>query len=178
MAGSSIEGKVRALVFLAFVLGGLLGLEAARITSWLPMSDLLRPKKASVPGPLIEAPTPSSPQTREEKEYAEKYLALDQTQVVEIGTGDLPGTRLVKATGRAKNNGTKTVRSMRACIWFKDESGRDIWEHEAPIFVVREDWTALRPGYVWHFLLLSKATPVEWQKGKQEIDITDVAFQR
>lgn len=174
MPGASIEVRVRVLVVLAFVLGAVSGLEAGRISAWLPLVELFGPRRPAAPNPLVESPV----KTQEEKEYPRKFLTLDQTQVLELGNGDFPGSRVVKVTGRVKNTGTKTVTSMRACMWFKDETGKDIWEHEAPIFVVSDDWAALRPGYFWHFVLVSKATPVEWQKGKQELDITDVTFGR
>jgi len=175
MGGSSVEVRVRMLVLLVFVLGALLGLEAGRVASWLPLLHLLSSEKPAAP-PVAVGESPA--QVQEEKEYARQSLALDQTEVVELGNGDFPGTRVVKVTGRVKNTGTKTVRSMRACVWFKDESGKDIWEHEAPIFVVSDDWAPLRPGYLWHFVMVSKATPLEWQKGKQEVDITGVTLQR
>jgi hypothetical protein len=123
----------------------------------------------------------------ETDEYIAKYLKLYDLKAryeESESEGRLPGV-----TFKIKNEGDRTLDTVKVRVTFKDSGGRAIGEEDySPVLYIRNNSGALvsgdnkplRPGYIWQIergkFFNAKSVPSEWKEGAVEARITDIEF--
>lgn len=92
--------------------------------------------------------------------------------------GILPGIKF-----RIKNNGDRTLASVKVTAYFMDEENKVIYEESYTPFNTNFDYDnnkPLKPGYIWNLasgeFLKAEQCPKEWKAGNVTVKVTDLEF--
>lgn len=122
---------------------------------------------------------------------AEHYIAKDlklYALAARYEESELDG-RVPAITFKIRNDGDRTLDTVKVRVIFKDAAGRAIDEEEySPVLYIRDNSGAiatgdnkpLRPGYIWQMergkFFNAKSVPSEWKEGSAEARIISVVF--
>lgn len=92
--------------------------------------------------------------------------------------GRIPGVQF-----KLKNNGDKTITSLKVVVYFQDEAGATIAEEDFYPINARSFMSSgpLKPGYVWQNergkFFAAKRVPSEWKSGMAHAEIDEIEFE-
>lgn len=138
--------------------------------------------KAALPTTVASASEEVGP-TAEERAYITQNLSLYDVSARYFDSmldGRVPGVDF-----KIKNNGTRTLNSVKVRVVFLDDAGRPIAEETYfPVLVSSYSFgnsnTPLRPNYIWQQergqFYTAKNVPTEWKTGSVTASITEIEF--
>lgn len=153
----------------------------------LDLWDMTRTTSPSATEAALPSTSASSSEevgpTAEERAYIAQHLSLYDVSARYFNSvldGRIPGVDF-----KIKNNGSRTLNSVKVRVVFLDNDGRPIAEESYfPVLVSSYSFgnsnTPLRPNYIWQQergqFYSAKNVPTEWKTGSVTASITEIEF--
>lgn len=116
--------------------------------------------------------------SQDKKAYSEKYIQFKDVSAKyfeDILEGRIPGI-----FGKIQNTGDRTIIELTFTTYFKDKSGRRIFQEQfSPVMEINltGDNGPLYPGYIRKISYKATGVPAEWNPGSVDFEVTDLKFQ-
>lgn len=118
------------------------------------------------------APEASEKRGIEAVNYANEFLRLDNFKLQ-------GNAKRVIATGRIKNTGNRTLKTLTGTLYFLDDAKQPVADHEervVTLFSFSRDTSPLRPNYERE-LSISAVPPKGWAEGHAKLRWTEATLE-